>query len=68
MASLDGIDPPDTSAGVSFDWERLDAGLRELSNAHQEILRLRYYGGLCSRPLSKRRPPRGRDRPRLRLH
>jgi RNA polymerase sigma-70 factor (ECF subfamily) len=52
MASLDGIDPPDTSAGVPFDWERLDAGLRELSSAHQEILRLRYYGGLSYEALA----------------
>ena len=43
---LDGIDPPDTRTAGVFDWKRLDAGLRLLSSAHQEILRLRYYGGL----------------------
>jgi RNA polymerase sigma-70 factor (ECF subfamily) len=50
---IDGIDPPDTRATEAFDWERLDAGLRHLSPAHQEILRLRYYGGLSYAALAE---------------
>jgi RNA polymerase sigma-70 factor (ECF subfamily) len=50
---IDGIDPPDTRATEVFDWERLDAGLRNLSPAHQEILRLRYYGGLSYEALAE---------------
>jgi RNA polymerase sigma-70 factor (ECF subfamily) len=44
--SLDGIDPPDTRTTEVFDWAALEAGLRRLSPAHEEILRLKYYGGL----------------------
>ena len=44
--TLDGIDPPDTNDAGTFDWSRLDAGLRRVSEAHQEILRLRYFGEL----------------------
>jgi RNA polymerase sigma-70 factor (ECF subfamily) len=43
---LDGVDPPNSQEVEAFDWERMDAGLRGLSEAHQEILRLKYYGGL----------------------
>jgi RNA polymerase sigma-70 factor, ECF subfamily len=46
LEGLDGIDPADTRTTDRFDWERLDAGLRRLTDAHQEILRLRYFGGL----------------------
>lgn len=44
--SLEGFDPPDTREPEGPEWSRLEAGLRELSDAHQEILRLKYFGGL----------------------
>jgi len=44
--SLDGVDPPDTREAEVFEWDKLDAGLGKLSAAHQEIMRLKYYGGL----------------------
>ena len=50
---LDGIDPPDTRTAGAFDWQRLDAALGRLSSAHQEILRLRYYGGLSYEALAE---------------
>lgn len=42
--ALDRVDPPDHRAANTFDWRTLDAGLATLSTAHQEILRLKYYG------------------------
>lgn len=51
--SLDSIDPPDTRTTETTDWEQLEAGLRNLSSSHQEILRLRYYGGLSYAALAE---------------
>lgn len=47
--TLEGIDPPDTRAPDDVEWndaEHLQAALRNVSPAHQEILQLRYFGDL----------------------
>jgi RNA polymerase sigma-70 factor, ECF subfamily len=44
--SLEGVDPADPREVESFDWYRLDRGLRQISEAHGEILRLKYFGEL----------------------
>lgn len=45
-SSLDGVDPPAPVEGEPFEWEAMDRALRRLSEAHREILRLKYFGGL----------------------
>lgn len=44
--NLDRFDPPDRHETEEFEWETLDAALRKLSATHQEIMQLKYYGGL----------------------
>lgn len=46
IVALDGIEPPLRAQEEPFDWTRLEQGLRSLSEDHEEVLRLRYYGGL----------------------
>lgn len=45
-SSIDGVDLPASETPDAFEWERMDASLRLLSEAHQEILRLKYFGEL----------------------
>lgn len=66
--SLDGIDPPDTRDAEAFDWNRLDAGLQKVSQAHREILQLRYFAGLSYDDLAEALAiPRGTVMSRLHL-
>jgi RNA polymerase sigma-70 factor (ECF subfamily) len=51
-APLDG-DYPAPEAEAGFDWRRLDAGIAALPPAHQEILRLRYFGDLSYAELAE---------------
>ena len=46
--NLDGIDPPDTREQEEPEWSSnsLEAALRNVSPAHQEILQLKYFGDL----------------------
>jgi len=46
--NLDGIDPPDTRGQEEPEWNEnsLEAALRQVSPAHQEILQLKYFGDL----------------------
>ena len=44
--SLTGVDAPADEIPEQFEWERLELALRRLSDAHAEVLRLKYYGDL----------------------
>lgn len=44
--NLEGVDPPDTRERESFDWASLEEGLGRVSNAHREILQLKYFADL----------------------
>lgn len=46
IQGLEGVDPPAPQEPEPFDWRRLEDGLAELTEAHREILRLRYFGEL----------------------
>jgi RNA polymerase sigma-70 factor, ECF subfamily len=66
--SLDGVDPADTRDPEPFDWNRLDEGLRRISEAHREILRLKYFGELSYDELAEALGiPRGTVMSRLHL-
>lgn len=43
---LDGRELPQPSRDESANWERLAIAMKELSEAHREILQLRYFGEL----------------------
>jgi RNA polymerase sigma-70 factor (ECF subfamily) len=43
---LEGIDPALPDEPEAFDWQRLVAGLAQLSEPHREILQLKYFGEL----------------------
>lgn len=43
---LDGVDVPDQTEIDIVNWEGLEAGLGRISPAHEQILRLKYYGDL----------------------
>ena len=43
---LNDLDPPSQHSSESFDWEKLEQAMHRLSEAHSEILRLKYHGGL----------------------
>jgi RNA polymerase sigma-70 factor (ECF subfamily) len=51
-ARVDAVDVPQESTAETQDWRVLDAALRALPPAHQEILRLRYFGDLSYEELS----------------
>jgi RNA polymerase sigma-70 factor (ECF subfamily) len=53
LESLDDHDPPDTSQSEAAGWEHLSAAIDRLSTEHNEILRLRYFGGLSYRELAE---------------
>lgn len=46
-------DHPAPAEDPGFDWRRLDDGIARLSPAHQEILRLRYFGDLSYADLAE---------------
>ena len=46
-------DHPAPPEDPGFDWRRLDDGIARLSQAHQEILRLRYFGDLSYADLAE---------------
>jgi len=43
---IEGVDLPRLEPDEPFDWQVLETAIRSLSPAHQEILRLRYFGEL----------------------
>jgi RNA polymerase sigma-70 factor (ECF subfamily) len=51
-ASVDAVDAPQCGTDETPDWQVLDTALRALPAAHQEILRLRYFGDLSYEELS----------------
>jgi RNA polymerase sigma factor (sigma-70 family) len=66
--TLEGFDPPDTREGESFDWARLEAGLRLVSPAHREILELKYFADLSYDEIAEALAiPRGTVMSRLHL-
>jgi len=50
---LDGNEPEQSSEEPSLQWWELDAAIAALSPAHQEILRLRYFGDLSYAELAE---------------
>jgi RNA polymerase sigma-70 factor (ECF subfamily) len=57
VVRLGGVDPPAAARGDADDdvedWERLSACMLQLSADHQEILRLKYFGGLRYREIAE---------------
>ena len=51
--SLDGIDVPDEVLAQTQDLQALQAALSRIAEAHQEILRLRYFGELSYEELAE---------------
>lgn len=43
---LESVDAPDQTEIDFVDWDGLEAGLGRISPDHEQILRLKYYGGL----------------------
>lgn len=51
--SLEGVALPEREEAEAADWECLEAGIRGLPAAHQEVLYLKYYGALSYRELAE---------------
>jgi RNA polymerase sigma-70 factor (ECF subfamily) len=50
---LGDLDPPAPEAEPGFDWARLDDAMRGLSPEHEDILRLKYFGGMSYKDLAQ---------------
>ena len=50
---LDEVDPAEPEPPAAGQWEPLAQALARVSDAHREILRLRYFGGLSYRELAE---------------
>jgi RNA polymerase sigma-70 factor (ECF subfamily) len=68
LESLEGVDPVDDREAASFDWKALEDALAKLSEAHREILRLKYFADLSYNELAEALDiPRGTVMSRLHL-